>query len=58
MGAYICTGLAVVLVGVCGYVAYSSNQTHALRGKKANEMQKTAQETSSKYRSDPFGAGD
>ena len=44
MGAYICIGLAVVLVGVCGYVAYSSNQTHALRGKKANEIQKEAQE--------------
>ena len=43
MGAYICIGLAVVLVGVCGYVAYSSNQTHALRGKKANEIQKEAQ---------------
>jgi hypothetical protein len=51
MGAYICIGLAVVLVGVCGYVAYSSHQTHALRGKKVNEMQKTAQEVSSKYRS-------
>ena len=58
MGAYICIGLAVVLVGVCGYVAYSSHQTHALRGKNANEFQKTAQETSGKYRSDPFGAGD
>ena len=43
MGAYICIGLAVVLVGVCGYVAYSSHQTHALRGKNANETQKEAQ---------------
>ena len=43
MGAYICIGLAVVLVGVCGYVAYSSHQSHALRGKNANEIQKEAQ---------------
>ena len=43
MGAYICIGLAVALIGVCGYVAYSSQQTHALRGKKANEIQKEAQ---------------
>ena len=57
MGAYICIGLAVVLIGVCGYVAYSSHQTHALRGKNANEFQKTAHKVS-KYRGDSLGGGD
>ena len=57
MGAYICIVMAVVLVGVYGYVAYSSHQTHALRGKNANEFQKTAHKTS-KYRGDSLGGGD